>query len=79
MREMGIRSKTRKKFVATTDSRHENPVAENILGRNFRVCQLGKAWVSDITYVRLKDRWAYLTVILDLADRAVVGGALASI
>lgn len=76
MREMGIRSKTRRKFVATTDSRHENPVAENILGRNFRVCQLGKAWVSGITYVRLKDRWAYLTVILDLADRAVVGWSL---
>lgn len=73
MQQMGLRSRTRKKFIATTDSRHENPVAENVLDRNFTPSQLGKAWVSDITYIRLKDHWAYLTVMLDLADRAVVG------
>lgn len=76
MQEMGIRSRTRKKFVATTDSNHKNPVADNVLDRNFEPSQLGKAWVSDITYLRLKDHWAYLTVMLDLADRAVVGWSL---
>ena len=76
MQEMGIRSRTRKKFVATTDSRHQNPVAKNLLDRNFDVCELGKAWVSDITYIRLKDKWAYLTIMLDLADRAIVGWSL---
>lgn len=76
MQEMGIRSRTCKKFIATTDSKHQNPVAENLLDRNFDVCELGKAWVSDITYVRLKDKWAYLTVVQDLADRAIVGWSL---
>ena len=76
MQEMGIRSRTRKKFVATTDSNHDNPVADNILDRNFEPSELGKAWVSDITYLRLKDRWPYLTIMLDLADRAVVGWSL---
>jgi len=76
MQQMGIRSRTCKKFIATTDSSHENPVAKNLLDRNFNPSQPGKAWVSDITYVRLKDRWVYLTVILDLADRAVIGWSL---
>lgn len=76
MQQMGLRSRTRKKFIATTDSSHENPVADNLLDRDFKPAQLGKAWVSDITYVRLKDHWVYLTIMLDLADRAVVGWSL---
>lgn len=73
MQEMGIRSRIRRKFVATTDSKHSNPVAENLLDRKFSIDILGKLWVSDITYIRLKEHWVYLTVIIDLADRAVVG------
>lgn len=76
MQQMGIRSRTRKKFIATTDSNHTDPVVDNLLDRNFNPTQLGKAWVTDITYVRLKDHWAYLTIMLDLADRAVVGWSL---
>lgn len=76
MQQMGLRSKIRRKFVATTDSNHSNAVADNLLDRNFTPSQLGKAWVSDITYVRLKDHWVYLTIMLDLADRAVVGWSL---
>lgn len=76
MGELAIRSRTRKKFVPTTDSGHEHPVADNVLDRNFEAATLGKRWVSDITYVSLKDHWAYLTVILDLADRAIVGWSL---
>lgn len=76
MKGMGIRSRTRTKFVATTDSDHENPVADNVLDREFKPSQLGQAWVSDITYVKVKDQWAYLTVMLDLADRAIVGWSL---
>jgi len=76
MKEMGIRSRTRKTFIATTDSSHENPIADNVLDRGFNPSKLGKVWVSDITYVRLKDHWAYLTIMLDLADRSVVGWSL---
>ena len=76
MQQMGLRSMISKKFISTTDSRHDNPVAENLLDRKFFTSQIGLAWVSDITYVRLKDQWAYLTVMIDLADRAIVGWSL---
>lgn len=76
MKEMGIRSRTRTKFVATTNSDHKHPVADNVLDREFNPSQLGQVWVSDITYVKVKDHWAYLTVMLDLADRAIVGWSL---
>lgn len=49
MQEMGIKSRIRKKFIATTDSNHENSVADNSLSRQFTVSELGKVWVSDIT------------------------------
>lgn len=76
MREMGLRSVLRRKFVATTDSGHTFPVADNELDRNFCSTELGKKWVSDITYIRVADHWNYLTTIMDLADRKIVGWAL---
>src|SRR5690625_7374746 len=76
MQQMGMASRTRKKFVATTDSNHKNPVADNVLNREFAPSQLGKVWVSDITYIPVKGHWVYLTIILYHADRAVVGWRL---
>ena len=76
MREMGLRSVLRRKFVATTDSNHSYPIAGNVLDRDFSSPELGKKWVSDITYIRVGDDWNYLTTIMDLADRKIVGWAL---
>ena len=76
MREMDIKSMIKQQFVATTDSKHTYPVCENILNREFAVKELGKVWVSDITYIRLKESWLYLTSMIDLADRKVVGWSL---
>ena len=78
MREMKLRSIFRKKFVVTTDSKHNYPVVENKLNREFTVDGPGKVWVSDITYLRTSQGWLYLTVILDLGDRKVVGWSLNS-
>jgi len=79
MKNMGLKSALSKKFkVMTTDSKHEYPVAENILNRNFYVQELGKVWVSDITYIKVGNKWGYLTVIIDLADRKVVGWSLSN-
>jgi putative transposase len=78
MREMKLRSIFRKKFVVSTDSKHNYPVAENKLNRDFTVDGQGIVWVSDITYIRTSQGWLYLTVILDLADRKVVGWSLSS-
>jgi transposase InsO family protein len=77
MQEMGLKSVICKKFkITTTDSNHGYPIAENILNRNFNVKELGKVWVSDITYIKVAEGWAYLTVVIDLADRKVVGWSL---
>jgi transposase InsO family protein len=74
MRSMGLRAKQKKKYkVRTTDSNHSNPIAENILQRNFHADAPGRIWLSDITYVYTDEGWLYLTAILDLCTREVVG------
>ena len=73
MKEMGLKCKTARKFVVTTDSRHNKPVAPNLLNRNFSVHAPNIAWVSDITYLKVGRKWYYLTVFIDLFSRIVVG------
>ena len=76
MKQASIRSEHKKKYKATTDSKHDHPVAENLLDRNFQPAQIGQAWVSDLTYIWTLQGWLYLTVIIDLATRKVIGWAL---
>jgi transposase InsO family protein len=78
MKKNNIESKVRKKWVVTTDSKHSNPVAPNLLNRNFTVDSPGQVWVSDLTYIKTKEGWLYLTVVIDLFDRKVIGWALSS-
>ena len=78
MKQAGIRAVHVKKFVVTTDSKHTYPVVDNKLDRNFTAEQIGQAWVSDITYIRTAKGWLYLTVILDLFDRKVIGWSQSS-
>ena len=73
MRDMGLKCKTIRKFVVTTDSKHSEPVAPNLLNRQFTVPAPDTAWVSDITYLRVGRKWYYLTVFIDLFSRTVVG------
>ncbi len=76
MKAAGIAARRKRKFVATTDSKHNYPAAPNVLERNFSASKLGEVWVSDLTYVRTKRGWLYLTVIIDLYDRKVVGWSM---
>jgi transposase InsO family protein len=62
----------------TTNSRHHEPVAENILARQFTVAKANSAWVSDITYLPTTEGWLYLCVVIDLYDRKVVGWSMRS-
>ena len=78
MRMMGIASKTRRKFKATTNSKHNYPVAPNLLNRNFTASAPNEVWVSDITYIRTKFGWTYLTVFIDLFSRIVTGWSVSS-
>lgn len=79
MREAGIRGKMRRAFKVTTDSRHDKPIAENILDRHFRPEEIkasNRVWSSDITYLRTREGWLYLCVILDLFSRRVIGWSM---
>jgi putative transposase len=76
MRVNGIVAKTVKKFKATTNSKHNLPVAENRLKQNFVAEKPNTVWVSDITYIWTLEGWLYLAVILDLYSRRVVGWAM---
>jgi len=76
MREHGIRARHKRRYKATTDSRHSLPVAGNVLARNFAVQAPNCVWSSDITYIATHEGWLYLAVVLDLFNREVVGWSL---
>jgi transposase InsO family protein len=78
MQLAGIRSRMKKKYVATTDSKHAWPVAPNLLERAFNPDRIGQVWVSDITYIWTSQGWLYLTTIIDLGDRQVIGWSLST-
>ncbi len=78
MREAGIRSRRKKKFKATTNSRHSLPVADNLLDQDFTAETPDSVWVGDITYVATQEGWLYLAVLIDLYTRKVVGWATSS-
>ena len=65
-----------RKFRFTTDSNHKYPIAPNILNQNFEVHRMNQVWVSDMTYIQTAEGWIYLTVIIDLFNRKVVGWAM---
>jgi transposase InsO family protein len=75
LRTYGLNARRRRKFIRTTDSNHGFEVCENLLNRDFQAAEAGEKWVSDITYLRTTAGWLYLTVVLDLYDRKIVGWA----
>jgi putative transposase len=76
MSQSGIRAVHTKKFKVTTDSKHEYPIMKNLLDRNFTVSRKGQVWVSDMTYVRTGKGWMYLTMVMDLFDRKIIGWSM---
>ncbi len=77
MKELSIRSITKKKYKATTHSNHRLPVHPNLLNQQFKVSHLGSVWVADITYVYTKEGWLYLATVMDLFSRRIIGWAMA--
>lgn len=78
MRESGLRVRSRRKFKATTNSKHSYPVADNLLGRDFAPEGPNRAWACDITYIPTDEGWLYLATVVDLYSRMVVGWAMNS-
>ena len=76
MRERDINAKSKRRKIKTTDSRHDNPVAPNILDRDFTADAPNTKWVSDITGIETSEGWLYLAAIVDIYSRFVVGWAM---
>jgi putative transposase len=76
MRKHGIRAKTTRKFKVTTDSDHNFSISPNLLKQNFSSNFFGKVCTSDITYIRTGEGWLYLTVVMDLYNREIIGWAM---
>lgn len=75
-RKIGIIAKARKRFKATTDSKHNLPIRENVLNREFNVTAPNTHWAGDITFIPTSEGWLYLAVVMDLFSRKVVGWAM---
>jgi transposase InsO family protein len=73
MRDQGLVARARRKFKATTDSKHEDPIAPNLLKRAFTATQPDQVWVGDVTAIATLEGWLFLAVLIDLHSRRVVG------
>ena len=76
MRQRGLRASRPHRRVMTTNSKHSEPIAENLLKRDFTATAPDQKWAGDITYIQTEEQWLYLAVILDLFSRQVVGWAM---
>jgi len=76
MRDNGIKARHKRRFKATTDSRHTLPVAPNLLERNFQTMAPNQLWTADLTYIWTDEGWLYLAIVLDLFNREVVGWSI---
>jgi putative transposase len=76
MRNHGIFAKTKRRFRITTCSNHSLPVAENLLNRRFETDRPNKVWLSDITYIWTREGWLYLSAVLDLYSRRIIGWSM---
>jgi putative transposase len=76
MRNNSLVAKSRRKFKATTNSKHNYPVHPNILEQNFICDKPNEVWTTDITYIWTTEGWLYLAVVLDLYSRKIVGWSM---
>lgn len=76
MKKHGLIVKKKHRFKVTTDSQHTDPVAENILNREFDVTEPDKVWTTDITFVWTNEGWLYLAIVMDLFSRQIIGWSI---
>ncbi len=78
MREAALYAKRKRRRVKTTNSNHSNPVAANLLQRDFTATEPNKKWITDVTYIATAQGWLYLAVVLDVYSRLVVGWSMSA-
>ena len=76
MKQIGLFSRVKRKFVHTTDSDHGIAVAQNLLDRDFTAAAVNKKWAADITYIPTEQGWLYLAAVMDLYSRRIIGWAM---
>lgn len=76
MKANDLFARRKRRFKLTTDSNHNYPIAPNMLEQDFKVSRKNQVWLSDITYIETKQGWTYLTVIIDLFHRKVIGWSM---
>ena len=76
MRQIGLFSRVKRKFVHTTDSNHNMAVAGNLLGRDFTAAAVNQKWAADITYIASEEGWQYLAAVMDLYSRRIIGWSM---
>lgn len=76
MRKNDIRARHKRRYKATTDSRHDLPVAANVLERDFEPAHPDQTWTADITYIPTNEGWLYLAVVMDLYTRMIIGWSM---
>ena len=76
MKLHGIKARGKRKYVVTTDSKHDLPIAPNLLNREFQPAQPDMVWAGDITYIQTDEGWLYLAAVIDLYSRQVVGWSM---
>ena len=74
--EKGLFSRVKRRFVVTTDSSHNRPVADNLLDRDFVAEAANRKWAADITYIPTAEGWLYLSAVMDLYSRRIVGWSM---
>lgn len=78
MKDLGLCGKPKKRFVRTTDSDHQQPIAPNLLERDFTATGPNQKWLADLTYLRTNDGWLYLATVLDVFSRRIVGWSMSA-
>lgn len=78
MKEAGLVCKTKRRFKATTHSKHEWPIAPNYLDCQFSIDQINQVYVGDLTYIHTLEGWLYLAIVIDLFSRQAVGWSMAA-
>ena len=76
LQELGLFSRRKRRYVVTTDSNHDQPIADNVLNREFNATAPNEKWLADITYIPTRGGWVYLAAILDVFSRRIVGWSL---
>jgi putative transposase len=81
MRALGLKARAGRQYTVTTHSKHELPIALNLLGQDFTQTHASapnQVWLSDITYFWTKEGWVFVACLLDLFTREIVGWAIDS-